>query len=161
MRSSITIDVFKDFMEGFVCSKFVGPVSVNPAAATTAAFTVPTMAAVIPANALVFTRGFVNAANNGLKVVTTGGTTTSIPILGGGLVAETPAAARNASLEVTGFRFSSGDLQVDAQGNLITTTKNLTELGLTPGQSIWIGGALVANQFANANNKGFAHVGVS
>lgn len=154
----LTLDCFKDFIEGFVCATFSGPAATKPTAVTTAAYTVPAMAAALVTNTLVFARGFTNAANNGLKVVTTGGTTTSVPITGGGMVAETPAASRNASLEVTGFRFSSGDLQVDAQGNLITTTKDLTQLGLTPGQSIWIGGDLAANQFANAANKGFARV---
>lgn len=154
----LTLDSFKDFIEGFVCAKFSGPVFTKPSAVTTTAFTVPDMAAPIAQNTLVFSRGFVNAANNGLKVAAAAGTNTSVPITGGGLVAETPAAAKNASLEVAGFRFSSGDLQVDASGNLTSTTKDFIELGLVPGQTIWIGGDAEANRFANANDKGFARV---
>lgn len=157
-EADLTLDCFKDFIEGFVCATFSGPAVAKPTAATTTAYTVPAMASALVQNTLVFARGFVNAANNGLKLVAAAGTTTSVPVTGGGMVAETPAATRNASLEVTGFRFSSGDLQVDAQGNLITTTKDLTQLGLTPGQSIWIGGDLEANQFASDANKGFARV---
>lgn len=157
-ETDLTLDCFKDFIEGFVCATFSGGVSAKPTAVTATAYTVPALATALIQNTLVFARGFVNAANNGLKVVGAAGTTTSVPITGGGLVAETPAVTRNASLEVTGFRFSSGDLQVDAQGNLTTTTKDLTTLGLTPGQSIWIGGSDSANQFAGTANKGFARV---
>ena len=157
-ESDLTLDCFKDFIEGFVCAIFSGPAMAKPTAVTPAAYTVPVMAATLVQSTLVFVRGFTNAANNGLKVVAAAATTTSVPITGGGMVAETPAATRNASLEVTGFRFSSGDLQIDAQGNLTSTAKDMTTLGLTPGQSIWIGGDVAANQFANSANKGFARV---
>lgn len=157
-EADLTLDCFKDFIEGFMCATFSGGAMAKPTAVAAAAYTVPAMASALLVNTLVFARGFVNAANNGLKVVAAGATTTSVTITGGGMVVETPAATRNASLEVTGFRFSSGDLQVDAQGNLISAAKDMTTLGLTPGQSIWIGGDVAANQFANAANKGFARV---
>ena len=156
--ADLTLDAFKDFVEGFLFANFTGQVSTAPTSVSATAYTVPTLSAVIVQNTLVFTRGFLNAANNGLKVVNTGGTTTSVPITGGGLVVETPAATRNVSLEVAGFRFSSGDLQVDASGNLTSTTKDMTTLGLIPGQMIWIGGSDTANQFANAANTGLARV---
>ena len=156
--ADLTMDSFIDFIEGFCFSNFVGPLKTTPSAATTTAFTVPTMSAALPTSTLVLTRGFLNTANNGLKVVTTGGTTTSIPITGGGLTAETPAATRNVTLEVAGFRFAAGDLQVNASGNLVSTTKDFTELNLQSGQAIWVGGSASANQFAVAANTGFARV---
>lgn len=156
--ADFTLDSFKDFMEGFVFANFTGQVYTSPTDVSTTDYTVPAMSAAIVQNSLVYARGFLNAANNGLKVVDTGGTTTSVPIVGGGLVAETPAATRNVSLEVAGFRFSSGDLQVDASGDLIATTKDLTTLGLIPGQMIWIGGASADYQFASTEDTGFARV---
>jgi len=156
--ADFTMDSFKDFIEGFVFSAFTGQVAAQPTSVSTTAYTIPAIAAAIEQSTLVFTRGFLNSENNGLKVVDTGGTTTSVPIVGGGLVAETPAATRNVSLEVAGFRFSSGDLQVDASGDLITTTKDLTDLGLIAGQMIWVGGQDEANQFATAANTGFVRV---
>lgn len=156
--ADLTIDSFKDFIEGFIFANFIGPESTLPTAVSATAYTIPAITTPLPLNTLVNAIGFLGANNNGLKVVDTGGTTTSVPIVGGGLTVEAPPATQNASLEVTGFRFSSGDLEVNADGNLITTTKDLTELDLTPGQSIWVGGDEAVNQFAVTNNKGFARV---
>jgi hypothetical protein len=155
--ADMTIEHFDDFIEGFVFSVFVGPEEMVPTATTITAYTIPAGIA-HPEDTLVFARGFLNVENNGLKVVDTASTTTSVPILGGGLVVETPPATQNVTLEVTGFRFADGDLEVDVDGNLITTLKDLTELNLTPGQSIWVGGEATLNQFAVVNNKGFARV---
>ncbi len=156
--ADLTLEHFIDFIEGFMFSNFVGPIKVVPSAATTSAYTVPTMTAALPEFTIVFVRGFTNAANNGVKLVDTGGTTTSIPITGGGLVAESPPASQNVSVEVCGFRFLVGDLDVDASGNLVSTAKDFTDLDLTAGQFVWIGGELAANKFTNAENTGFARV---
>ncbi|MES0340682.1 MAG: phage tail tube protein [Candidatus Humimicrobiaceae bacterium] len=155
--ADLTIEHFDDFIEGFVFSSFIGPEEMIPTATTISAYTIPTGTA-HPQDTLVFARGWTNPENNGLKVVDTGSTTTSVPIEGAGLVVETPPATQNATLEVTGFRFALNDLEIDADGNLITTVKDFAELGLTPGQSIWVGGDVALNQFATADDKGFARV---
>lgn len=156
--ADLTLEHFIDFIEGFLFADFVGPVRTFPTDVSASAFTVPAMTAALPQFTLVFSRGFINSDNNGAKMVDTGGTTTSIPITGGGLVVETPIAIQNATVEVSGFQFTVGDLDVDADGNLVSVAKDFTELGLSAGQFIWVGGALAANQFTNAANTGFARV---
>lgn len=156
--ADLTLEHFIDFIEGFMFANFVGPIKVVPTAVTASAFTVPTMAAAVPQNTLIYARGFTNAANNGVHLVDTGGTTTSIPVVGGGLVAESPPASQNVSVEICGFRTAAGDLDVDASGNLVSTALDFADLDLTAGQFIWIGGELAINQFTNAENTGFARV---
>ena len=105
---------------------------------------------------LVFAAGFTNAANNGLKEVTT--VTATVLTVSETLVAETPPAT--ATLVAVGFQFDTADLVVDMTGSLpqlTTTAKDLDELGLVPGEFIYIGGDSVAYQFATSG-MGFARV---
>lgn len=104
---------------------------------------------------LVIARGFADATNNGLKMVGSGSTTTAIVTTG---LTTASATGDNASLHECGFRFTDGDLEVDADGNLITTTKDFTELPLVVGQYVYIGGAEEVNQFTEADDKGFARI---
>jgi len=108
------------------------------------------------ANDLVFASGFSNSANNGLKnVVSSAATSLTVSQ---DLVDETPPSA--AKLVTVGFQFTSGDLVVDMTGSLpklTTTTKDLTELGLIPGEFIYIGGDSAATQF-DTSGMGFARV---
>lgn len=165
----LTMDSFEDFIRLFCFAQAQGPLFniatpdimdlyIKPSEATTTAYTIPTVAATLAERSLVNVNGFTNSVNNGLKQVATAGTTTSIPVEGGGLVAETPTDQQNVTLEYCGFRFSSGDLVVNSDGNLETTTKDLTELDLLPGQGIYLGGTLEANQFTEAANTGYARV---
>lgn len=161
-ETDVTMEHVNDFAEGYMRSVAKGSAKIFPTAVTTTAYTVPTMGASIPQNLLVIARGFANAVNNGLKVVDTGGTTTSVPITGGGMVAETtappPTGSQNATIEVCGVRGASGDIQINASGHLIATALNFTTLGITAGQFVKIGGALTANQFTNTVNNGYARV---
>jgi hypothetical protein len=111
----------------------------------------------VPANRLVFARGFSTAALNGLWVVTAGSTTSSVAV--STLPAsETPTQGQNATVEVCGVRGAVGDISMDANGNLTSAVLDFTTLGLTVGQFIKIGGALAANQFATAAYNGTARV---
>lgn len=156
--ADLTLEHFIDFIEGFMFANFVGPIKTVPTVVAATDYTVPTMTAAIPENTLVFARGFTHSANNGSKLVDTGGTTTSIPIVGAGMTVETPPATQNVTVEISGFRFDAGDLDVDADGNLASAVKDFTELNLTAGQFIWIGGELSINQFSNTENTGFARI---
>lgn len=156
-ETDMTMDTVARFAKGFLLAAEKGDPVRRPTAVTTTAFTVAS-GATLPQNTLIFARGFSNTANNGLKVVDTGATATSIPVTGGGMTAETPAATLGATVEVVGRRGASGDIQVNASGNLISTALDFTTLGLTVGQFIFIGGAATANQFAQAANRGFARI---
>ena len=151
-----TMDLIEDVAEPFVFANFIGQEKMKPTAATVSAYTIPAGTA-HPENTLVVGFGFFNSENNGLKLVDAGSTATSVLVVET-LVAETPAVTKNVSLEVAGFRFPVGDLEVDANGDLISTLTDLTSLGLIPGQSIWVGGDETVNSFALANNRGYARV---
>jgi len=107
-------------------------------------------------NDLVFAAGFTNASNNGLKTVTVA-TATALTV-SQALIDETPPVT--ATLVKVGFQFTAGDAEIDASGDLPilkTTTKDLTELGLVPGEFIYIGGDTVVTQFATSG-MGFCRV---
>jgi hypothetical protein len=168
--ADVTHEHINDFVEGFLWSVAKGQVVLSggvnttsylrPTAVTTTAYTVPTMNAALAQNRLIYARGFSNSANNGLKVVDAAGTTTSIPVTGGGMVAESPTSTQNATVEVCGVQGATGDITINASGNIVSTALNWTTLapGLTVGQWIKIGGTAAANQFANTVNNGYARV---
>jgi hypothetical protein len=158
MEMDLIGDHFDDFAEGALrCAWSTGPVVLKPTSCTTAHFVVASGGALVE-NTLVYVRGCSNSSNNGLKHVAASSTSTNL-IITGGLTAETFATADGVTVEVCGFRFTSGDLQVNASGNLITSTKDLTQLGLTKGQSFWLGGdSATDDAFATAANRGLARV---
>jgi hypothetical protein len=157
-EADLTRDVFLLLSEGFIFATYQGNQIGRSSAVSTSAYTVavgPTLAA----GQLVFARGFTNSANNGLKEVTTGATTTSIPILGGGLVVETPPA--NALLEVAGWRFAISELSITVSGQDVTITRiagtvDLTTIGVKVGQLIHVGGLTAGTQFSAG--KGYTRV---
>jgi hypothetical protein len=109
---------------------------------------------------LVFASGFTNAANNGLKRVTAAAA--AALTVAEDLVDEVspPNAAK---LVMVGFQFAAGDLDVTAGagGDLpkyTTTTKDLTELGLLPGEWIYVGGDTSTLDFSNAANNGWKRI---
>ncbi len=162
IKHDLTADLWDLFGEGVFLSLAKHPISTGrgayliPSARTTTAFTVTANFGAMPQNTLVVSGGWVNAANNGLFVVGAGSTGTSVPVAGG--VAETPSGYL-ATLEVAGFRGTTGDIGMDANGNLTSTTLDFTTLTLAPGQVIWIGGTIGGgHDFATAAYRGFAKV---
>jgi hypothetical protein len=110
---------------------------------------------------LVFASGFTNSANNGLKraVATTDATTLATAE---NLEDETTPPA-NAKLVAVGFQFDDGDATISADGSssfptLVTAVKDLTQLGVTPGEFVYIGGDAVDEKFVTAANNGWARV---
>lgn len=109
------------------------------------------------ANDLLFAKNFSDSAANGLKTVTGVPTATevvvtpSIPTLTG----------ENGTISRVGFEFAAGDAQISTSGTLpalTATTKDLTSLGLIPGEWVFIGGDATTDQFDSAANNGFARV---
>jgi hypothetical protein len=106
---------------------------------------------------LMFAQGFDSAANNGLHEVS------GVPVAGVIPVTSdlTTDAAQSGTLRRVGFQFAAGDLDVTAAGDfatLTTVTKDLTELGLIPGEWIFLGGDVAGDQFDTAANNGFKRV---
>lgn len=109
---------------------------------------------------IIVTRGFANPENNGTFVTTGTSTTTAIKVATGTLVAEANPPD-NATLDVAGFQFAAGDLEIDSDGNLITTSKDLRDLGLHVGQMVWLPSAEEQDPpyvFANPDYYGSAKV---
>lgn len=150
----LTIESFLDFSQGILYAKWNQQPTFKPTGVTATGYTVASGGA-LTQSAIIFARGFLNAANNGLKLV--GASSTAGEIKTSGLTAETtpPAAA---AVDLVGFQAASGDLKIDASGNLTSTTLNLTTLGIKVGQSIFIGGSDTNTYFATAADKGLARV---
>ena len=108
------------------------------------------------ANQLIKGVGFANAANNALNLVTavTAGT---VEVATGQLVAE-PSPPSGAKITVVGRQAASGDIDVDATGDLPAITSSaldLTTLGVKVGEPVFLGGDAAGLRFANAVNNGF------
>lgn len=97
------------------------------------------------------------AANDGvfpITVVASGALTTTKTLVA---VASPPA---NAKVQTCGFIFTASDATLAVSGPLVTlgtTTKDLTQLGLTRGDWVWIGGDATLTKFATGGS-GFARV---
>lgn len=143
----LTMDSFYDFAKGLFFASWKTQLNFEPTAVTTSAFTVGASGD-LDAGALVYARNFTNSANNGLHIVDTGATATSIAVTST-LTAET-TPPDNAEVDVVGVQAGSGDLVIDSDGNLTSTTLDFTTLGLTQGQGIYIGGGTTDTDFATA-----------
>jgi hypothetical protein len=163
--SDLTLDILRQTAEEFCFARAVGGDVFTPSAGTSGAYTVPAVSAgqagrlrygASAAKTLFYARGFDTDANNGLKVLGATVATSATTITITGIVAETVGATQYVELAVAGVRGATGDLQIDANGDLISTVLDFTTLGLVKGQVIHIGGVDVLNQFAETENFGFA-----
>ena len=101
--------------------------------------------------------GFGVAGNNAVHKVTASSGTT-ITASGFSDEASPPAGAK---LKRVGFEFAAGDLTVSVVSGVAginATVKDLTTLGLIPGEWVYIGGDAAGNNFAVTANNGFARV---
>lgn len=127
---------------------------VSAVTASSDTYTVASGGAGFRANDLLFGSLFAQSANNGVKVVVSSTGTTVV--VGDGTVNGT-----SGKITRVGHQFASGDATIDVAGSfpaIVTTTKDLTQLGVIPGEWIYIGGDLAAERFANAANNGWACV---
>ena len=101
---------------------------------------------------IIFCRGFVDNANNGLKIVGAGSTATKIATTdSASLVAE--AGSAGTSVFVVGHQAPADDIQIDAAGNITSIVTDFTTLGLEIGQGIFLGGLDPATRFATGDNN--------
>ena len=161
-NTDLTQDNIFDLAEGFFFAaarrKAEKTSGISAATASTDTYTMDADGGDFLANDLVQASNFTNSGNNGLKPVASSTATTVV--VGDGLVDETPPST--AKLVVVGHEFGSGDLEVAVSGGafptLTTTTKDLTELGIIPGEFIYIGGDGATEKFTTAANNGWARV---
>lgn len=108
--------------------------------------------AVFKNNMLVKAKGFTNAANNGVMVVTTGNVAAKMIATGMAVTNEaSPPAA--AELIAVGYQFTTGDLALTVSGThviLTSTALDTSTLGLATGQWVFVGDSSnAAYTFAN------------
>jgi len=109
------------------------------------------------AGALVMASGFTNAANNGLKVVSSAAAASLVVVEDLVDEAAPPSAAK---LQTVGFQGASGDINITASASSIvldSTILDFTTLGLTVGEWVFVGGDAAGNRFAN-NEPGYARI---
>ena len=126
--------------------------------ATTQDFTFTT-GDVFRAGDLVFASGFTNAGNNGLHLANTVSGATSLSVTSSLVDEAAPAAL--AKLVTVGYEFATGDATIVVSGTLpqiVSSAKDMTELGLTPGEFIYIGGDAADEKFFTAADNGWARV---
>ncbi len=145
--------------EGLFFADFARKPTSNVTAVTAGGYTVPgSIEDDIEDNALIFASGFSNAANNGLKLVTS---TTSGSVNVSGLVVEASPPA-GAQIKVVGHQFADNDIAVAKTANnlpqLVATTQSFVPFGISQGEFIFVGDDATANRFDNAENNGFARV---
>ncbi len=109
------------------------------------------------ADDLLWASGFDDAVNNGLHLVSGSPSATSIPVT----TNLTTATVQDGTVRRVGFQFASGDAAIDDTGTLPaldTSVKDMTAFGILPGEWVFIGGDLTAEQYGTAANNGFARV---
>jgi Phage tail tube protein len=162
----LTMEHFIDFSEGFCFAQYNGPIKFGPQEddtltdVTATGYTV-TANGDLPDDTLIYARGFTTSGNNGLKV--TAGTSTATEVKAAGLTLEAAPPA-NASVEVCGVQGATGDITIDASGDINSTVLDFTTLDLTVGQVVWVGGVADVTRFGTAASpsdmRGFARITV-
>lgn len=158
---------FVEMAEAFIFAEAANAnLKFRNAAATATEYTVPALSANQAGKlqyvgtgpkSLMFARGYVNAGNNGLKVLTADPGVAGTTLECAGLVAETPPT--NAVVEVAGIRAIAGDIAITVTGVTGTLTSgnnsvaggnrvDFTTLGWVPGQSVHVGGLTAGNQLS-------------
>lgn len=156
----LTMETLYHTIEAALWATKTGPARFVVTAVTSTGYTVASGGAV-PDGTIFVAKGFANPENNGVKVAA--GTSTGTEIKTTGLVAEAAIpATQNATVEVCGFETAVGDLDVDANGNLTSTSFDFTasDWDLQRGQFVWVGGELddTSSIFTTAANRGLARI---
>lgn len=138
-------------MQGFMFADWRKKAELASTAVTGTGFTVASGGTTFAAGDLLYSEDHATGQNNGLKAVTAS-TATSVSVAGNSAQTETGTITK------VGFEFAAGDLTLTVAGGLATigaTAKNLTQLGLIPGEWFYLGGDAVGNRLATAGCTGF------
>jgi hypothetical protein len=152
----------QSLIQGFFFADFRTKAEFAPSAVVNSshAYTVASGGTAAKAGDLLWAKNFANAANNGLKQVSSS-TGTSIVVTDTDVVDETSSTTNVPVISRVGFVAASGDITMDVTGSVITlesTTKDFTEFGLIPGEWIFVGGDAAGEKFATAACNGWARV---
>lgn len=133
-----------DLLQGIMYADKRAKPTLKSTGTTATGIVVASGGAAFKRNDLIVGTKFTNAGLNKVHVVGAGSTNTEVTVAGFGVAADT------GEIQVVGHRFTAGDLKFAVTGKvyaLTSTSKNLTELGLTKGEWIFVGGDEVGNKF--------------
>lgn len=165
--ADLTYSHLRHFIEAFCYSRAVGPGSFAGLAVAADGVSVAALTAqeagyftygAAAAQTLVFISGYIDAENVGLHPISGAVANGAVKIPVAGLNDEAADATREQIIAIAGVRGAAGDLEIDADGNLISTALDFTTLGLSVGQVIHIGGQDAQYNFANSENVGFVRL---
>lgn len=157
-NQDFTNDNSKLLTSGFMYAAFRKKLNEEPTSVSTTGYVVADETLYF-AGMLIYATGFTNSANNGLKVVTSVDSGTS-EVRAAGLATEGSPPA-GAKIQLVGIQGDTGNLDVDASGTFPTITSSvidLTDLGVIPGEFIFVGGDAVGLRFGTAANNGIKRV---
>jgi hypothetical protein len=152
--TDLTYSLFDLFAQGFWFSTWDAQDTFTPTAVTTSGYAVPS-GGDLAAGTLVYARGYANSTNNGLKICDTSTVATEVEVTDT-LVADA-SPATGSRVDVVGVQGANGDIEMDADGNLTSTTLDFTTLDLRTGQWIYVGGGTTNTSFATSGD-GYARV---
>jgi hypothetical protein len=154
---------FADIHEKFSSAPMndLTPVVMTAIAAAADDYTAAAGLSGILSGALLFASGFGVAANNGLKVANGASSATAASVSDALADEATPPAA--AKIQVVGYQFTVSTVDIVMSGSLVRLSRvsgafDMTTLGLTVGEWVFLGGDGATLTFAN--NVGFARVSV-
>ena len=160
-EGDLTMEHLLGFIEGFMFAQANGPIawaddaheSFAVSSCDVDSYTVEDASTTLIVGDLVYSRGWLTSANNGVKTVNGVPSATDVPVAET-LVIET--APQKARLEVCGFAFVTGDLGPVVSGTTATITASAAELdnkSLTVGQYVKFAGWA-----GTAANNGYARI---
>ncbi|HVH39231.1 MAG TPA: hypothetical protein VM764_04330 [Gemmatimonadaceae bacterium] len=154
---TLVVDWSKDvaylFGRGFLRSAPKYPWSqapLRPTAFTTSAITV-SGAETLPAGTIIKVTGAANAGNNGVFTLESGSNATTLNVPASSFTAETVSPAGSVLVEVVGFEFSSGDLNINSDGDLTTSSQDVTVFDLVPGHRVYFRASDDTGSFPDAS----------
>lgn len=108
---------------------------------------------------LLFAKGFSDAVNNGLHVVTGSPVSASVEVL----TPLIPATGETGTISCVGIQAGDAELGWDSTGDWPRLVRNsgtidFTDYGLVAGEWIYVGGDTTIHQFSKSGNNGFVRV---
>jgi len=153
--SDFTISEFNNFIDGFLFSTWHEQPKAEYTETDTSSFTHPALSSALAEGDLIYARNSSYTANNGLFVVDSGATTTNTPVTA--TLSADSSPANGARFDFVGVQGSAGDITMDSDGNLETTTLDFTGYDLYVGQAVYIGGTDTDTSFGTSG-KGFGRI---
>lgn len=158
--TDLTQEGLQDLMQGFMFATARKKDEQSVAATLAGAYTVVGGPTTMNTGDMIFGKNFTDTGANGLKTLSGPSTATSVP------VNETlpVLTGQSGTISRVGFQFATGDVALVVSGTLpqmTATAKDLTTLGLIPGEWIFIGGDTAVTQFNQTGtniNNGFARI---